>query len=411
MSSENSLIGTMVFSLVFAAFGGYAALRLKLSPLVGYLFAGMFVGPFTPGFIADAGLARQLAEIGVMFLMFGVGMHFSMRELAAVRQISIPGALGQIVITGSIATLLGTSFGWALPAAAIFGLSLSVASTVVVLRTLEARGLLQSTSGQIAIGWLIVEDIVMIVALVLLPTIIAVSERFGGGAITSVEAWSPFVVVLGKLLAFLGLMLLLGRRLFPWLVEHVERTGSRELFTLAIVALALGVATGSARLFGLSFALGAFFAGVLIHESAFSRRAAVVLKPLEDTFVVLFFVAVGMLFDPNIIVAQPLNVALVVLVILFSKALAARILLNCMKAPSEARTVVPATLAQIGEFSFILCGLGVQLGALPKEGFDLVLAGALLSILLNPLMFRFAAWMGRSSEPDSARAELAEQKA
>jgi monovalent cation:H+ antiporter-2, CPA2 family len=291
------LVATIAVSLAFAFVGGLLAVRLRLPPLVGYLLAGIVVGPFTPGFVADAHLAPQLAEIGVILLMFGVGTHFSIRDLFAVRRVALPGAFTQIIVATALGAGVATLWGWSLSAGIIFGLSLSVASTVVLLRALEDRDMIKSNDGRIAIGWLIVEDLLMVLTLVLLP---ALSGVIGGDVPNdSGSLWPALGVTIGKVVLFIGLMLIAGVRFFPWLLSHVEKTGSRELFTLAVIALALGVAFGSAKLFGVSFALGAFFAGVVLNESDLSHRAARELQPLQDAFTVLFFVAVGMLFDPD----------------------------------------------------------------------------------------------------------------
>jgi CPA2 family monovalent cation:H+ antiporter-2 len=385
---ETALIATIAIGLAFALFGGYIAVRLHLPPLVGYLVAGIAVGPFTPGFVADPKLAPQLAEIGVMLLMFGVGMHFSLRDLLAVRAVALPGALAQIVLATALGVGVAMAWGWSLGAGLVFGLALSVASTVVLLRALEARGLLESGDGRIAVGWLIVEDLVIVLALVLLP---ALAGPLGGQALDGSPApgnlWITLGLTLGKIALFAVLMLVVGVRVFPWLLKRVEATGSRELFTLAVVALALGVAFGSAKLFGVSFALGAFLAGMVINESDLSHRAATDTQPLQDAFAGLFFVAVGMVFDPEILIEQPLKVLAVLAIIVVGKSLAALGIVLALQYPLGTALSVSAALAQIGEFSFILAGLGVSLGLLPPEGHTLILAGAILSITLNPLLF------------------------
>ena len=387
---EVPLISTIAVGLAFAFVGGLLAVRLRLPPLVGYLLAGIAVGPFTPGFVADTKLAPQLAEIGVILLMFGVGMHFSVRDLFAVRRVALPGALAQIVVATALGAGLASLWGWPLGAGIIFGLSLSVASTVVLLRALEARDTVGSSDGRIAIGWLVVEDLVMVLALVLLP---AVAGAMGGHVADQAEngnIWLALGITIGKVVAFVGLMLIFGVRFFPWLLSRVERTGSRELFTLTVIALALGVAFGSAKLFGVSFALGAFFAGMVINESDLSHRAAKDLQPLQDAFAVLFFVAVGMLFDPSILVREPLRVLAVLAIIVIGKSLAAFGIVRVLGGSTRTALIVSAALAQIGEFSFILAGLGVTFGLLPAEGLNLILAGALLSITLNPAVFSAA---------------------
>ena len=391
------LIATIAVSLAFAFVGGLLAVRLRLPPLVGYLLAGIVVGPFTPGFVADAKLAPQLAEIGVILLMFGVGTHFSIRDLFAVRRVALPGAFTQIIVATALGAGVMTLWGWSLGAGIIFGLSLSVASTVVLLRALEDRDMVKSNDGRIAIGWLVVEDLLMVLTLVLLPALMGVL----GGDLpnNSGNLWPALGITIGKVVLFIGLMLIAGVRFFPWLLSPVERTGSRELFTLAVIALALGVAFGSAKLFGVSFALGAFFAGVVVNESDLSHRAARDLQPLQDAFTVLFFVAVGMLFDPSILIRQPLQVLAVLAIVVFGKSLAAFGIVRVLGGSMRTALIVSAALAQIGEFSFILAGLGVNLRLLPAEGLNLIVAGALLSITFNPAVFSAAiAFAGREDK-------------
>lgn len=398
MPHNVSLISTIAVGLVYALFGGLLAARLRLPPLVGYLLAGIAVGPFTPGFVADAHLAPQLAEIGVILLMFGVGMHFSLGDLLATRRIALPGALLQIAAATALGVGLARWWGWGLGAGLVFGASLSVASTVVLLRALEARGSLHSENGRIAIGWLIVEDLVTVLVLVLLP---ALSGTLGGNAPAGAGAGGEtnlallIGLTLGKVVAFGLLMALVGARLLRAVLSRVERTGSGELFTLAVAAIALGVAYGAAELFGVSFALGAFIAGMVVNSSDLSHRAARDLQPLQDAFGVLFFVAVGMLFDPAILLQQPGQVLAVVGVIVGGKALVAFGLVRAFGYSSGAALSVAASLAQIGEFSFILGELGRSLGLLPNEGLSLIVAGALISITLNPLTFAVARWLGR----------------
>ena len=398
------LIATIAVSLAFAFVGGFLAVRLHLPPLVGYLLAGIVVGPFTPGFVADAHLAPQLAEIGVILLMFGVGTHFSIRDLIAVRRVALPGAFTQIVVATALGAGLASLWGWSLGAGIIFGLSLSVASTVVLLRALEDRNMIESSDGRIAIGWLVVEDLLMVLTLVLLPALAGVMGGHSPNDSGNGNFWPALGMTIGKVVVFIALMLFAGVRFFPWLLSHVERTGSRELFTLAVIALALGVAFGSAKLFGVSFALGAFFAGVVINESDLSHRAAKDLRPLQDAFTVLFFVAMGMLFDPSILVRQPLQVLAVLAIIMFGKSIAAFVIVRALGGSAQTALIVSAALAQIGEFSFILAALGVKLGLLPTEGLNLIDAGALLSITLNPAIFSAAmAFAGerRKSAPAS----------
>ena len=391
------LIATIAVSLAFAFVGGLLAVRLRLPPLVGYLLAGIVVGPFTPGFVADAKLAPQLAEIGVILLMFGVGTHFSIRELFAVRRVALPGAFTQIIVATALGAGVAILWGWSLGAGIIFGLSLSVASTVVLLRALEDRDMIKSNDGRIAIGWLVAEDLLMVLTLVLLPALTGVlggDLPNNGGSL-----WPAVGITIGKVVLFIGLMLIAGVRFFPWLLSRAERTGSRELFTLAVIALALGVAFGSAKLFGVSFALGAFFAGVVVNESDLSHRAAKDLQPLQDAFTVLFFVAVGMLFDPSILIRQPLQVLAVLAIVVFGKSLAAFGIVRVLGGSMRTALIVSAALAQIGEFSFILAGLGVNLHLLPAEGLNLIVAGALLSITFNPAVFSAAiAFAGREDK-------------
>ena len=382
------LIATIAVSLAFAFVGGLLAVRLRLPPLVGYLLAGIVVGPFTPGFVADAKLAPQLAEIGVILLMFGVGTHFSIRDLVSVRRVALPGAFTQIIVATALGAAIATLWGWSLGAGIIFGLSLSVASTVVLLRALEDRDMIKSHDGRIAIGWLVVEDLLMVLTLVLLPALTGV---IGEDLPNNTESlWAALGITIGKVVLFIGLMLIAGVRFFPWLLSRVERTGSRELFTLAVIAIALGVAFGSSKLFGVSFALGAFFAGVVVNESDLSHRAARDLQPLQDAFTVLFFVAVGMLFDPSILIRQPLQVLAVLAIVVFGKSLAAFGIVRLLGGSMRTALIVSAALAQIGEFSFILAGLAVNLHLLPAEGLNLIVAGALLSITFNPAVFSAA---------------------
>jgi CPA2 family monovalent cation:H+ antiporter-2 len=395
MHHETALIATIAGGLGLAFVFGLLAIRLKLPPLVGYLLAGVAVGPFTPGFVADAGLAAQLAEIGVILLMFGVGMHFSPHDLMAVRAIAVPGAIFQIAAATALGALVSHLWGWSWGSGIVFGLCLSVASTVVLLRALEDRGALDTGDGRIAVGWLIVEDLFTVLALVLLPALApslgaATAAGVAGSGLPAAIAWT-----LAKVAAFVALMFIVGRRAVPWLLERVARTGSRELFTLAVLAIALGVAVGAASLFGVSFALGAFFAGVVISESDLSHKAAADALPLQDAFAVLFFVAVGMLFDPVILLRHPLQVLTVVLIVVVGKSLAALLIVRSFGRPLHTSLSISASLAQIGEFSFILAALGVSLGLLPPVGQSLVVAGALLSITLNPLVFRLVAPLDR----------------
>ena len=417
MPHETALIATVAGGLALAFLLGLLAVRLRLPPILGYLLAGVAVGPFTPGFVADAGLASQLAEIGVILLMFGVGLHFSISDLLAVRRIAVPGALAQIATATGLGALVSHFWGWSWSTGLVFGLSLSVASTVVLLRALEDIGALESSDGQIAVGWLIVEDLVTVLALVLLP----VFAKLAGATPTAAVAGEPapasgsVVVTLGmtlaKVVAFVALMLVVGRRAIPWLLGRVATTGSRELFTLGVLAVALGVATGAAALFDVSFALGAFFAGVVVSESDFSHEAATSALPLRDAFAVLFFVSVGMLFDPRILVRQPVEVLVVVFIVLVGKSLAALAIVLAFRYPLHTALRISASLAQIGEFSFILAALGVALGLLPTHAQSLIVAGALLSISLNPFVFKSVEPVGRWLRARSALAEALERPA
>lgn len=391
MPHDVTLIATIAAGFGLAMIFGLVAARLKMPPLVGYLLAGILIGPGTPGFVADVGLAGQLAEIGVMLLMFGVGLHFSLQDLMAVKKIAVPGAIVQITVATVLGAALSLWWGWSLGAAVVFGLCLSVASTVVLLRALEARGLLKSVNGQIAVGWLVVEDLVMVLVLVLLPALSGIlSGTDTSGQIpeeTASSVWITVGITLAKVSAFIVLMLVVGRRVLPKMLWWVARTGSQELFTLSVVAIAVGVAFGAAKLFDVSFALGAFFAGMMMRESEFSHRAADESLPLRDAFAVLFFVSVGMLFDPAVVWEQPLKLLAVVVVVMVGKTLAAAALVLVFRYPLNTALTVAVSLAQIGEFSFILAGLGVGLGLMPTEGQSLVLAVALLSIAANAALF------------------------
>lgn len=381
-----SLISTLAAGFGLALIFGFLAARLGLPALVGYLVAGIAIGPATPGFVANAEIASQLSEIGVMLLMFGVGLHFSINDLMSVRKIALPGAIVQMLVATVLGVLLSSMWGWSLGAGLVFGLSLSVASTVVLLKALESRGLAESPNGRIAIGWLVVEDLAMVLVLVLLP-VLAPSLGGNASAPNSQSIWLVVLITLAQVGGFIAFMLIVGRRLFPWILWHVTKTGSRELFTLCVVSAAVSIAYGSAALFGVSFALGAFFAGMVLRESEFSQRAAEQTLPLQDAFAVLFFVSVGMLFDPQVVLDNPLQVLATVAIIMLGKSLAAAVLVLMLRYSIKTALTVSAGLAQIGEFSFILAGLGVSLGLLPKEGQSLILAGALISIALNPLLF------------------------
>ena len=409
MPHSVSLINTIAAGLGLALVFGFLAVKIRLPALVGYLLAGVILGPFTPGFVADAGIAAQLAEIGVMLLMFGVGLHFSLDDLLAVRKIAVPGALVQIGVATLLGGALATWWGWHLGAALVFGLALSVASTVVLLRALESLGLMDTYTGRIAIGWLIVEDLAMVLVLVLLPPLAGVLGGQPDGA-DSAAIWQTLGLTLLQVGGFIVLMLVVGRRVFPWILWQVTRTGSRELFTLCVVAAAVSIAFASAALFGVSFALGAFFAGMVMRESEFSHRAAQESLPLRDAFAVLFFVSVGMLFNPAVLIERPLQVLAVVLVIVVGKSIAACALVLAFRYPLSVALTVSASLAQIGEFSFILIGLGVSLRLMPEEAQSLVLAGALISIATNPLWFTLTAPLQKWLHAHSALARRFESR-
>jgi CPA2 family monovalent cation:H+ antiporter-2 len=419
------LIATIAVGLAVAFILGFAAVRLRMPPIIGYLLAGVVVGPFTPGFVADTGLAAQLAEIGVILLMFGVGMHFSLADLREVRGIAIPGAVVQILVATALGAGLATWWGWPLVSGLVFGLALSVASTVVLLKALEQHGALDSVNGRIAVGWLVVEDLAMVVALVVLPVVAASLTPAAGSAPPDWQQLARELgIALAKIAAFFLVIHYVGVRLFPWLFTQVERTGSRELVTLFVIGVALGIAYGSAIVFDVSFALGAFFAGVVINESKLTSRIAAEAIPLENAFAVLFFVSVGMLFDPVVLLERPLQVAAVVVIIVAGKSVAALLIVLAFRYPLRTALTVSASLAQIGEFSFILVALGVVLGLLPQEGQSLVLVGALLSITLNPFVFRtiepvqrlarsirpLAGWLERIErmDPDSGASPVGE---
>jgi len=387
MPHDVPLITLMAGGLVLAFVFGTLANRLGMPPLIGYLLAGVLAGPYTPGFTGDSRVSEELLELGVILLMFGVGLHFSFRDLLAVRRIAIPGAMAQIALATLLGLGLGLAFGWSLGAGLVFGLALSVASTVVLLKALEDRGLIDSREGHIAVGWLIVEDLVMVVTLVLLPAV-AGSLRGDAGPVDGMLLLEQLGWTLLKVAAFVAVMLVGGRRVIPWVLERVVYTGSRELFRLGVLATALGVAYGASKLFGVSFALGAFFAGMVLAESEFSQRAADETLPLRDAFSVLFFVAVGMLFDPMVLVRDTLAVAATLLIIVLGKSVAAYLIVIAFRYPKLTAMTISASLAQIGEFSFILVAMGVAFELLPSHGRDLILAGALLSILLNPLWFQ-----------------------
>ena len=417
MPHDVSLIATIAAGFGLAMLLGLVAARLRMPPLVGYLFAGIAIGPATPGFVADVGLAGQLAEIGVMLLMFGVGLHFSLADLMAVKRIAVPGAVVQIVVASLLGAGLGLWWGWSAGGAVVFGLCLSVASTVVLLRALESTGQLQTTNGQIAVGWLVVEDLAMVLVLVLLPPLaglLTAAGATGGAADTpasTAEIWKTVGLTIAKVTGFIVLMLVVGRRVLPAILWRVARTGSQELFRLSVIAIAVGVAFGAAKLFDVSFALGAFFAGMMMRESEFSHRAADESLPLRDAFAVLFFVSVGMLFDPHVILAEPVKLIAVVAVVMVGKTIAAVGLVLLFRYPLNTAMTVGASLAQIGEFSFILAALGVALGLMPPAGQSLVLAAALISIAANAAMFAAIEPLRRWVIDRSALARRLEQRA
>ncbi len=412
MHHATPLISTIAVGLIFALVFGALAQRLKVSPLVGYLIAGILMGPFTPGYVGDQNVANELAEIGVILLMFGVGLHFSLDDLLSVKAIAIPGAIVQIAVATALGMALAWALGWSVGAGIVFGLALSVASTVVLLRALQERRLVETERGRIAVGWLIVEDIAMVLTLVLLPVLADLLKGSATGGVNFNAFLLPLAITLGKVAGFVVFMLVVGKRVIPWILHYIAHTGSRELFRLAVLAIALGVAYEAAVLFDVSFALGAFFAGMILAESQLSQRAAQETLPLRDAFAVLFFVSVGMLFDPMILVREPLPVLATLLIIVFGKSVAAYLIVRIFGYAHSTALTISASLAQIGEFSFILAGLGVSLALLPERGRDLVLAGAILSILLNPLFFaaldRFLK-KGKSDAAEGAKTETARE--
>ncbi|PRD45125.1 Kef family K(+) transporter [Phyllobacterium phragmitis] len=423
MPHETPLIATIVVGLCLAFVFGAIANRLRIPPLVGYLLAGVLAGPHTPGFVADQELAPELAEIGVILLMFGVGLHFSLKDLLSVRAIALPGAIVQIAVATALGTGLGLILGWNLGAGVVFGLALSAASTVVLLRAMQERRLIETERGRIAVGWLIVEDLAMVMALVLLPALASVINGTPSTALSDPIAiyfglglWGVIGLTFGKVALFVVLMLVIGRRVIPWVLHTIAHTGSRELFRLGVLAIALGVAFGAAKLFGVSLALGAFFAGMIMSESELSHRAAEESLPLRDAFAVLFFVSVGMLFDPASLLNDPLPMLATLVIIILGKSVAAFLIVRSFGHPIGTALTISASLAQIGEFSFILAELGVGLKLLPEEGRDLILGGAILSILLNPLVFlamdRLRPRLEKrlATAPDQA-ASMAEQRA
>jgi len=415
MPHDTPLIATIVVGLGLAFVLGTIAQRFRIPPLVGYLLAGVAVGPFTPGFVADQALATELAELGIILLMFGVGLHFSLQDLLSVRRIAVPGAVVQIAVATLMGLGLAWLMGWGVGAGLVFGLALSVASTVVLLRALQERRLMETDRGRIAVGWLIVEDLAMVLVLVLFP---AIASLQGGGdkpAFEPLAAQAGFglagivMLTLAKIIVFIGLMLVVGRRVIPWILHYIAHTGSRELFRLGVLAIALCIAFGATKLFDVSLALGAFFAGMMLRESPLSARAAQESLPLRDAFAVLFFVSVGMMFDPMSVVREPWPLLATLAIIMLGKSLAAFLIVVLFRHPVATALTISASLSQIGEFSFILAELGVASQILPSDGRDLIMAGAILSIMLNPLMFAAATWLAPRLDPrrDSPQAAAA----
>ncbi|MVT68421.1 Kef family K(+) transporter [Bradyrhizobium pachyrhizi] len=415
MPHDTPLIATIVAGLGLAFVFGTIAQRFRVPPLVGYLLAGVAVGPFTPGFVADQALATELAELGIILLMFGVGLHFSLNDLLSVRAIAVPGAIAQIAVATLMGLGLALLMGWTVGAGLVFGLALSVASTVVLLRALQERRLMDTERGKIAVGWLIVEDLAMVLALVLFPAVASLQGGDGAALISDPLAarfglglTGVLVLTLIKITVFIALMLVVGRRLIPWVLHYIAHTGSRELFRLTVLAIALCIAFGATKLFGVSLALGAFFAGMMLRESPLSQRAAQETLPLRDAFAVLFFVSVGMLFDPLSVVREPWPFAATLFVIVVGKSIAALLIVVLFRHPMTTALMISASLAQIGEFSFILAELGVALNLLPKAGRDLILAGAIFSIMLNPLVFAVVDWLtSRLEKPQASSPTVA----
>ncbi|MEP6763223.1 MAG: cation:proton antiporter [Gemmatimonadaceae bacterium] len=411
MPHETALLYNLAAAFAVAFVFGYIASRLKLPPLAGYLLAGVALGPHSPAFVGDVEMAGQLAEIGVVLLMFGVGLHFSPSDLMRVKRVALPGGLLQMGVATLLGVWLAKTFGWDLPAAIVFGIALSVASTVVVLRVLESRGDLDSADGRVVVGWLVVQDLGVVLVLVLLPAILSAA-----GAPSAVQglpsgnlAWTITLTLL-KVAAFIVLMGLVGRRAVPWLLTHVARTGSRELFTLSVLVVALGIAVGAASLFGVSFALGAFVAGVVISESDLSYRAGSDALPMQDAFAVLFFVSVGMLLDPNVFLTNPLRIAATVGIVVLGNSVVAAILLVLYRQSLGTALRLGASLGQIGEFSFILAGLGVSIGVLPELGRSFILATAFVTIVANPLLFAIVNGIGNWLNNHSRIADLLERQ-
>jgi CPA2 family monovalent cation:H+ antiporter-2 len=412
MHHDLTLISTIAAGLGLALICGFIAVRIRLPALVGYLAAGIIIGPYSPGYVADITLANQLAEIGVMLLMFGVGLHFSVEDLLSVKRIALPGAIVQIATATGLGMLVSSVWGWTFGEGLVFGLTLSCASTVVLIRALESRNILETVNGKIAVGWLVVEDLVLVLVLVLLPP---VAVLLGGTpdpahAAGDTSLFMTILITLGKVTAFIAFMLVIGKRLFPWVLWQGAKTGSREIFTLCVIAAAVGVAYASGILFGVSYALGAFFAGMVLRGSDLSHRAAEESLPLRDAFSVLFFVAVGMLFDPSVIIHEPLKMLAVISIIIFGKSIAAFLIVILFRYPIRTALVVSASLAQIGEFSFILAGLGMTLGLLPPEANSLILGGAIISISFNPLVFSGVEPLKKFFKSHSSLSHLLEQR-
>lgn len=385
--SELPLVTTIAAGIGMAFVCGFAASKLRLSPLVGYILAGIAVGPHSPGFVADIHIAEQLSEIGVVLLLFGVGLHFSIEDFMEVRKIASFGAITRIILVTALGLAVGGFMGWPIGTSIIFGLALSVASTVVMLRALEEHHLLQTMTGKIAIGWLIVEDIVMVLAMVMIPALAAAG---GDSGMDEKAIGMQVLSAFGKVGLFAAIMVIVGKRVLPWILTAVSRTGSRELFTLAAISMAMGIAFGAAVLFGVSLALGAFFAGMMIRESDLNHEVADRVLPFQDAFAVLFFVAVGMLFDPSVIVEQPMGVLQTVAIIIGAKAAVTFLIVRLFGYPLKTAALIAVGLAQIGEFSFIMIALGSSVGLMPEEGSNILLAGALISIALNPVLFHAA---------------------
>lgn len=424
MEHSFTLISTLAAGFGIALVFGFIAEKFKIPALVGYLLAGIIVSPATPGFVADINIASQLSEIGVMLLMFGVGLHFSMSDLMRVKYIAVPGAVAQMGLATVLGMLVAHYWGWTFGQAIVFGMCLSCASTVVLLKALETKGILESHDGQIAVGWLVVEDIMTVLILVLLPPLAPMLGAEAVQPVSNTPLWEVIAWTVGRVALFIFLMLVVGKRVLPWLLWQVAKTGSRELFTLCVLAVAIGIAYGAAEIFSVSFALGAFFSGMVMRESKYAHRAAMESLPLRDAFSVIFFVGVGMMFDPMILVDKPLHLLAFLAIIMLGKSLVAFGLVMLFRYPLHTALTVAAALAQIGEFSFILAGLGVSLGLLPQEGMSLVLAGAIISIALNPVMFalvgplrnlmkrrwKYARVLDAKSDPLSVMPDEAESK-